>query len=54
MSFKAFAGAFPMCQSQTTIEPSTFLSIPQLCQAAPEDLVTYLLVTSEEEEKVIY
>jgi len=34
-------------QSQATIESSTFLPIPQLRQAAPEDLVTYLMVTAE-------
>jgi len=47
---EAFARAFPMCyreQSQTTIESSAFLSIPQLGQAAPEDFVTYLMVTAE-------
>jgi len=44
---QAFAGAFPMWKSQTTTEPSTFVSIPQLGQAAPEDLVTYLMVTAE-------
>jgi len=38
-----------MEQSQTTIESSTFLSVPQLGQAVPEDLVTYmyLMVTAE-------
>jgi len=34
-------------QSQSTIESSTFLQIPQLGQAAPEDFVTYLMVTAE-------
>jgi len=33
--------------SQTTIESSTFLPIPQLGEAALEDLVTYLIVTAE-------
>jgi len=44
---QAFAAVFPMCKSQTTIESSTILSIPQLGQAAPEDFVTYLMVTAE-------
>jgi len=33
--------------SQTTIKSSTLLPIPQLRQAAPEDLVTSLMVTVE-------
>jgi len=33
--------------SQTTIKSSTFQSIPKLGQAAPEDLVAYLMVTAE-------
>jgi len=50
MSFRHITGAFPPCyrgQSQTTIESLAFLPIPQLRQAAPEELVTYLLVTAD-------
>jgi len=43
----AFAWGFLKCDAQTTIESSTFLSISQLGQAAPEDLVLYLMVTAE-------
>jgi len=46
---QAFAGAFPLFYSQTTIESSKFLlvGLPQLGQAAPADLVSYLMVTAE-------
>jgi len=51
MNFSYIAGAFPQNllkgQTQTTIESLAFLPIPQLGQAAPKDLVTYLMVTAE-------
>jgi len=34
-------------QNQTTTESSAFPPFPQLGLAAPEDLVTYLMVTAE-------
>jgi len=43
MSFRHLQGHL----FQTTMESSAFLPIPQLSQAAPEDLVTYLMVTAE-------
>jgi len=43
MSFRYLQGHF----FQTTTEPSTFLTIPQLGPAAREDLVANLMVTAE-------
>jgi len=49
---QAFAGDFLCVKGNnpkpvTTIESSAVQLIPQLGQAAPEDLVTYLMVTAE-------
>jgi len=47
MSFRYIAGAVPPCGPlQTTLDSSAFLPIPQLDQAAHEDLVTYPIVTA--------
>jgi len=50
MSFRHIAGAFLSYlnkKSETTIESLAFLPIPQLNQAAPEDPVTYVMMTGE-------
>jgi len=43
MSFRYLQGHF----FQTTIDSSVFLAIPQLVPAAPEDFVSYLMVTAD-------
>jgi len=45
---------FKMGQTITTMESLTFLPIPQLGQAAAEDLVTYLIVTAENCQMQLY